>query len=328
MNENQELSYDQQGAWRKLMDLLPERLRLDADEMPSEETWKWRDHYVHLDRYDVPGARSKIILQHGVGTNGRQMTLLIGQRLARAGYAVIALDSPGYGMTRVGRSLVRFDDWVDLLSDLIDRERERDEMPVFLFGLSAGGMLCVHAAGKNRKVKGIVGLTFLDERIYRLRHETVIHPLIAPFVPLVVMLGRIPGLRRLRVPMKLVSKMHTLSNDRALLRVFLRDRSSAGSRVTLAFLSSFMAYRPAVEARDFDICPVLLAQPQKDRWTPERLSHLSLAGIRSSFSVRQLENAGHYPTEEPGLSQLEEYLIQFIESNQNVAAGSSARRGR
>ena len=112
---------------------------------------------------------------------------------------------------------------------------------------------------------GVVGLTFLDERIYRVRHETVIHPLLAPTVRLVVGLGRIPGLRRMKVPMKWLSRMYTLVNDKKLLSIFLKDRTSAGASVSLGFLSSFMSYRPDVEPENFAVCPVLLAQPEKDR---------------------------------------------------------------
>jgi len=47
-------------------------------------------------------------------------------------------------------------------SDLIDVELAKDNRPVVLYGLSAGGMLTYHVAAKNKKVKAIVGMTFLD----------------------------------------------------------------------------------------------------------------------------------------------------------------------
>ena len=129
----------------------------------------------------------------------------------------------------------------------------------------AGSQAQQGQARPSKAVAGVVGLTFLDERIYRVRHETVIHPLLAPTVPLVVGLGRIPGLRRMKVPMKWLSRMYTLVNDKKLLSIFLKDRTSAGASVSLGFLSSFMSYRPDVEPENFAVCPVLLAQPEKDR---------------------------------------------------------------
>ena len=306
-------SYSNQSQWEAIMANLPQSLQLSSDQLPQEETWNWKGNGVHIDRYDTPNAKCKVILHHGVGTNGRQMTLLIGQRLSLHGYAVVAPDNLGYGVTEVTQSKVKFDDWVDLLSDLIDKEVEKDGLPVFLFGLSAGGMISYHAAGKNKKVKGIVGLTFLDERIKQVCKETVIHPLIAPLVPLVNALGNTPVINRIKIPMKWVSKMYTLTNDKKLLKNFLKDRTSSGALVSLEFLSSFMSYVPPVEAKDFDVCPILLAQPEDDRWTRELLSTLSLKNIKSEFTIKTLNNAGHYPIESPGREQLETYFVEFLE---------------
>tara|TARA_Y100001937_G_scaffold128844_1_gene208856 strand:+ start:10411 stop:10620 length:210 start_codon:yes stop_codon:yes gene_type:complete len=69
----------------------------------------------------------------------------------------------------------------------------------------------------------------------------------------------------MKVPMKWLSRMYTLVNDKKLLSIFLKDRTSAGASVSLGFLSSFMSYRPDVEPENFAVCPVLLAQPEKDR---------------------------------------------------------------
>ncbi len=240
--------------------------------------------------------------------------ILIGARLAKRGYAVVAPDNLGYGMTQVKQSEVTLDDWVNLLSDFIDAEIKRDGKPVILYGLSAGGMLTYNAAAINKKVKGIVGMTFLDERMFMVRRETVLFPLMAYSVPLVVLLGKIPFLKRIKIPIKWVSKMYTLTNNKEALKIFLSDKSSSASLVSLQFLSSFMTYKPALEPKDFDICPILLTQPEEDHWTREHLSTLSLAGIKAPFSIKRLKNAGHYPMEQPGIDQLEEYMVEFIEN--------------
>lgn len=297
------------------MQALPAQFHLEKKDLPVEEVWAWRGNRIHLDRYDTPEAKCKIILHHGVGTNGRQMTLLLGRRLAQQGYSVVAPDNLGYGETEVTQQQVTFNDWIELLVDFIDAEQQRDNLPIFLFGLSAGGMIAYHAAARNHQVKGIVGLTFLDERIYLVRKETSIHPAIAPLVPLVVWLGKLPLVQRIKVPMKWVSKMYTLTNDDVLLKLFLKDPTSAGSLVSFAFLSTFMTYEPAIEPKDFSVCPVMLAQPDEDRWTKEHLSTLSLAGIQSEFTIKHLQNAGHYPWESPGSEQLLESVIAFIEKH-------------
>lgn len=75
----------------------------------------------------------KVILFHGVGTNGRQMSMIVGEQLARRGYETIAVDMPEYGMTEVALgALVRYDDWVRAGSDLIDAERAKDDRPIVL----------------------------------------------------------------------------------------------------------------------------------------------------------------------------------------------------
>lgn len=91
--------------------------------MPSEEWWNWKGNNVHLDTFRNPDAKAKIILFHGVGTNGRQMSMILGGTLAKNGYEVIAIDMPLYGVTEVNKKmLITYNDWVQLGSDYIDYE--------------------------------------------------------------------------------------------------------------------------------------------------------------------------------------------------------------
>ncbi|WP_423380170.1 hypothetical protein [Burkholderia sp. LMG 32019] len=56
----------------------------------------------------------------------------------------------------------------------------------------------------------------------------------------------------------------------------------------------------------------ILTQPAADRWTPLHLSEPFLARIhRVPVSVTMLENAGHYPLEQPGLSQMVDAIDAF-----------------
>jgi esterase/lipase len=68
--------------------------------------------------------------------------------------------------------LQTYDDWVQIANDFINYELEQDPRPIVLYGLSAGGMLAYHVAALKKKVKGIVGMTFLDQRIQQVRDET------------------------------------------------------------------------------------------------------------------------------------------------------------
>ena len=68
------------------------------------------------------------ILFHGVGTNGRQMSTILGHSLAERGFETIAIDMPTYGVTRVAPgAVVTYDDWVQIGSDLTDVELAKDD---------------------------------------------------------------------------------------------------------------------------------------------------------------------------------------------------------
>ena len=105
-----DISYKNQKEWKEIQEFLPPHLRLLADsscQLPEEQvvdmTVNQFTHQVHLDCYRNPSAPAKLILFHGVGTNGRQMTLLLGAPIAQKGYETIAIDMPGIQVIQVRR---------------------------------------------------------------------------------------------------------------------------------------------------------------------------------------------------------------------------------
>lgn len=307
-------TYENQKAWKDLQKFLPQRLAFTKDHSPIEDWWENRGHKIHLDRWRNPAAKVRVILHHGVGTNGRQMSMILGVPLHTAGFDLVAIDMPGYGCTQVARNKpVSYDDWVRIANDFINFELESDPRPIVLYGLSAGGMLTYDAAALNKKVKGIVGMTFLDQRIQKVRDETARNFFMSRVGVPLAKLSDIPLLRSLSLPMWLASKMSALVNNSDALKVFLADPSSAGSWASMHFLSTYSSYKPAVEPEDFDVCPILLTQPDQDKWTPLHLSELFLSRIRGvSVKTVELEKAGHYPLEDPGLQQMADAIIKFI----------------
>ena len=308
------MDYKTQSNWREIQAFLPKEYQLERNHEPSEEWWQWRGHRIHLDCFRNPQAKAKVILFHGVGTNGRQMTTILGHPLFKRGMEAIAIDMPEYGMTQVAPgTLVTYSDWVQAGSDLIEAELAKDGRPIFLYGLSAGGMLAWHVAALNKKVKGIVGMTFLDQQEQQVRDETALNFLMSRIgVPLTHLAARTP-LASLRMPMSLASKMSALVNNKAALKACLRDKTSAGKWVTMKFLSSLTTYKPVVEPEAFAVCPILLTQPEMDTWTPLYLSELFLQRIhRVPVKVVILEHAGHYPIEQPGLKQMCDAVVEFI----------------
>ncbi|GHE76102.1 hypothetical protein GCM10017786_01260 [Amycolatopsis deserti] len=307
-------TYSQQPEWRAIQEFLPAKYRLTPETEPVEEWWDHRGHRIHLDTYRNPQAPAKVILFHGVGTNGRQMTTILGRPLADMGYETIAIDMPTYGITQVAEGApVTYDDWVQIGSDLVDAELAKDDRPIILYGLSAGGMETYHVAALNKKVKGIVGMTFLDTAVFQVRKETGFDPISGILgAPTMRLLNKI-GLGRVRVPMRYVSKMRALVNNRAAKNVTYKDKTSAGNSVSIAFLDSWLSYRPVVAAEEFDVCPVLLTQPAADAWTPLHLSKPFLNRItKVPVKTVMLDNGGHYPLEQPALDQMVAAISAFV----------------
>lgn len=307
-------TYESQQAWRDIQEFLPKRLHLTADESPTEEWWEHDGYKLHLDRWRNPAAKVRLILHHGVGTNGRQMSMILGRPLSAAGIELVAIDMPGYGCTQVPKGRVHsYGDWVQIASDFIDHEMQYDSRPIFLYGLSAGGMLTYHAAALNKRVKGIIGMTFLDNRIQQVMDETAANVVMSRVGLAVTRAANKTVFYSIKIPMSMASKMSTLVNDHEAMAVFLRDKSSAASSASMHFLATFSGYTPALEPEDFDVCPVLLTQPAEDRWTPLHLSNLFLTRItKVPVKVVSLENAGHYPLEDPGLEQMVTEIIKFV----------------
>ena len=315
--------YQSQAAWKEIQTFLPEKFHLTTTFQPEEKWRDWRGHKVHIDHFSNQSASARVILLHGVGTHGRQLSIIACGPLFRHGFDVMALDLPGYGMTQVNPDeTLTYDAWVELVSYFISAQREMHERPIFLYGLSAGGMLAYHAAALNGQVEGIIGMTFLDQRNSMVRRKTARNTFISVAGSPLLWLADNPLTGGVKMPLKWVSKMNKLVNNDEALDVFLDDKTSAGNWVSTRFLHSYLTYQPAIEPEDFRICPILLTQPAEDHWTPITLSEPFLEKLpENGWSSVMLENAGHYPLEMPGLQQLEDSMVAFI--NHQLATGSN-----
>ena len=245
------------------------------------------------------------------------MSMILGVPLQKAGFEVVAIDMPKYGMTKEASGVtVSYNNWVDIGNEFVDSELKDDPRPIVLYGLSAGGMLTYHIAALNKKVKGIVGMTFLDTQIQQVRDETCLNLFMSRIgVPSTHLFAPVPLLNAISIPFSMASKMWALSNNAEAMKIFLADSTSAGAWTSMKFLSSFMTYRPAILPEEFTVCPILLTQPAEDKWTPLHLSELFLKRAKKvDVTIVELENAGHYPMEEPGLQQMSDAIIKFLKA--------------
>ena len=318
-----DMSYQKDRYWEKYQPFFPPHLRTTDTCQPEEGWWQWNGINVHLDRQTADNAKPiKIILLHGGGGHGRLLAPL-GKMLKREGYSSVAPDLPGYGMTKSPARYVDYREWINLCVDLVKAEVARDGHPVVLFGLSLGGMLSYYVAAKiqqeaqsqsapnNSPVCGLIVTTLCDPRYQEVRDGFVKNRFLSRWLLPVTNLLK-PLIGSLRLPIRWFSKMDSIANTDNLSRVVLQDRRGGGSLTPISFMLSIMNTTPAVEPEHFHGCPLLLAHPARDLWTPYALSEPFFERLNTPKELVLLAQAGHIPVEEPGLSQLHKAVTGFL----------------
>lgn len=308
-------SYRQQPYWQAFQQYLPPDYHMTAQQLPHEYFWSWRDHQIHVDHFPQPHAKAKLILIHGLSTHGRHMSMILGKPMADAGYEVYSLDLPLYGLTRsYKRKPVSYDDWVQMLHDFVTQEAHKDDLPIFIYGLSAGGMLAYHAANQNPYVKGVMGSSFLDLSRPEVRAQTIrFYRVLDYLIPGLKLSADIP-IRHLRLPISLVAKVKYTVNQPEAMNSLLLDPSSAGNRLSLGFFDSLLHYQPVQTSLRPRPVPLLLTQFEHDNWTPSRVNELFIQRFSHlDVHVEYIPDAGHFPIESKGLKQLHRSVIDFIE---------------
>jgi alpha-beta hydrolase superfamily lysophospholipase len=301
--------YSSESTWKEITKLLPVNNRIDDNLKPTEYHWKWAENHIHIDRYYNNNSKAKIILLHGVGGNGRLLSF-IAVPLYKRGFEVIAPDLPGYGLSKTLNNAL-YEDWVEIVKALIDEELKSDRRPVFLFGLSAGGMLAYQAACMSKRVSGLIVTNILDQRIQEVRDNSAVNKTISRIgMPILKLISSING--NIKIPMKLVANMKAIVNNKNLLDLLIKDKLSSGASVSIKFILTLLKTAPAIEPEGFDLCPLLLLHPEDDRWTPVDLSLLFFNRLKCKKKFFMLQNSGHFPVEEPGICQLEDYAVEFI----------------
>jgi alpha-beta hydrolase superfamily lysophospholipase len=174
-----------------------------------------------------------------------------------------------------------------------------------------GGMLAYDATARTRISSGLVATCFFDPREPAARRGVVRWPwMLSVIEPLLMKLPTF--LQGLPVPMRLVINMRAVSNDPELSEVIATDPRAGGSAMPAGFLRSILASEPLVPPEVFDVCPVLLVHPADDRWTDVSISRLFFDRLKAPKRLIMLGNAGHFPIEEPGASELRTALHNFL----------------
>jgi len=252
-----------------------------------------------------------LILVHGAGGNGR-LLLPYAAFASAAGYEAIAPDLPGYGLTQVpNRGAITYQDWRDVLAAVLEAQVRRTARPTVVFGLSMGGMLAYDTTARTRIPADLVTTCFFDPREPAAHRDVARWPWILPMIePLLMNLP--PFLQGLAVPMRLVINMRAVANDPKLSEVIATDPRAGGSAMPAGFLRSVLASGPLVPPETFDVCPVLMVHPADDRWTDVSMSRPFFDRLKVPKRLVMLDNAGHFPIEEPGVSELRTALLNFL----------------
>lgn len=104
--------------------------------------------------------------------------------------------------------------------------------------------------------------------------------------------------------MPLAARISAVSNHDIIARIISSDAYSGGTWMPGGFLRTYLAHQPIVAPEDFDVCPVILAHPEEDRWTPIALSVPFFERLRSPKRLITLPRSGHFPVELPGYREL------------------------
>lgn len=273
---------------------------------PTSTWWSWRGRTVHIARASRPEAAVRMMVIHGAGGYSGALWP-IAAAAAEQGVEVLAPDMPLYGDTvEPDRRSVRYHDWLDLLADLVAAERAHDRRPLVLIGASMGGLMAYETAARTGEVAHVVATCLLDPSDPDARRAAARIPGIGPVAP-TLMKALDPLCGRVRVPIRWLVDVNNMSLDPELSRLCATDPKGGGVRVPLGFLGSWLNFEHAAPEA-FRAAPVTLVHPAADRWTPPELSIGFLNRIAGPTKLVLLENCGHYPIEEPGLSQLADAL--------------------
>lgn len=302
--------YSELTYWKKFNPMFPDNMKIDDRDPPEEFYLPWNENRIHIDSRTPSEYKGTIIFVHGVASNGRILSHA-SRFLADLGYRVLSPDLPGYGLSEISSSTeINYPLWLSCINHVVDWASKQNEKPIFLFGLSLGGIVSYDVAALNPKIRGIIVTTLIslsdpEVRLYGFKNKWI-----AKYGAFGLSFLK-NFLRIKKIKIKNFAKVNLISNNQEFSKVFMRDPFSGGNAVYISFLQSIFSIKPALEPERFKI-PILLAHPSKDLWTPTHLSLKLFDRIPSTKYFVELENCGHAPLEEPGIQTLQTAIQDFL----------------
>lgn len=272
---------------------------------------------IHLLTIPRPSACARLLVLHGAGGHSGALWPLAA--LAdQLGYEVFAPDLPGYGLTKVpNRYAVTYNDWIDCASSYVQRLTAHDKRPLIILGASMGGMLGYSVSAlQPGSVAHLISTCFLDPSnpnswpaLSRFGGGSTVR-----FFRTILGSGEGRSLfNRFRLPMRWIAPMKAIANDPKLAQICQEDQHGGGSSVSIGFIASYLYSEPSISPEQFKNVPVTLIHPNEDRWTPTSMSYEFFQRIASPKRFVPLLGCGHFPVEEPGLSDAVGVLKEVLE---------------
>ena len=107
-----------------------------------------------------------------------------------------------------------------------------------------------------------------------------------------------------------------MTNDSAFSRIFIEDPLVGGAHINLNFYRTLMTYDPPIAPEAFDLCPLLLAHPAEDNWTPLAVSKPFFDRLACDKELVMLENCGHWTQQEkPG--EVNALMLDWLTNRRN-----------
>ncbi|MBP0723624.1 alpha/beta hydrolase [Bacillus sp. RG28] len=304
------------GYWKQYQKFFPVEMQINDNNLPIEEWMIWNNVHIHLDRLPSPEAKLKIVFIHGAGGYGR-LLVPYARILQKYGYEVVLPDLPPYGLSFTNSvKMLSYQLWIDILTELIDRELKLDGKPVILVGTSIGGMLAYHTAVQSKQVKGLIATTFVDTSNSKVRDQLAPNKFISRIGKF--LMDKFPlFLDSLYISVNKVSRMQLISNNIEITKLIMKDDYAANTKIPLQLLRTFFNMKPVIKPENFDVCPVLLVHPELDPMTPYSFSKPFFDNLKCKKEYVILEGAGHLPIEQSGLEQMNTAILSFLKSIEN-----------
>jgi len=294
------------ATWTQYRDLLNSEFGIRITREPEEIRLPLLGHDLHVDVWEPDRtAKGVLVLVHGGGGNGRILAPLADFAVGE-GWRVLAPDLPGYGLTRPAADFDwDYAGWPRVVAALANLQ----PAPVVLLGASLGGLTAVHAAALSGRVRGVIATTLVD----MVDTRTFIRVARWPWLAAGALLGfaLAPGLiDRLALPLGWLAPMKAMSSSPALQAYFAQDGLLGGARIPARFFRTLHAMR---NDRLDPGCPLLLAHPGADRWTPTSLSLEVLKRVSGETTFIELSNGAHLPLEFPAAGELQVAVSGFLD---------------